>query len=159
MKYHKHIFVFFLLISSVAFSQTTFNNIDTLFTKNFNTVNLKDSSLYLKVLNQSAIFKGKTVKSKSDSLLILKPFTDAYSDLIESLTEMTLSPDFTVEYSNYECLNKKLILANAEGKTPLHVNLIINNSFTVKMLFWVMANKGVYSIDTPMIPMFVESKE
>ena len=159
MKYHKHIFVFFLLISSVAFSQTTFNNIDTLFTKNFNTVNLKDSSLYLKVLNQSAIFKGKTVKSKSDSLLILKPFTDAYSDLIESLTEMTLSPDFTIEYSNYECLNKKLILDNAEGKTPLHVNLIINNSFTVKMLFWVMTDKGVYSIDTPMIPMFVESKE
>lgn len=159
MKYHKYIFVSFLLISSVAFSQTTFNNIDTLFTKNFNAVNLKDSSLYLKVLNQSAIFKGKTVKSKSDSLLILKPFTDAYSDLIESLAEMTLSPDFTVEYSNYECLNEKLILTNAEGKTPIHVNLIINNTFTVKMLFWVMANKGVYSIDTPMIPMFVESKE
>ena len=36
--------------------------------------------------------------------------------------------------------------------------LIINNSFTVKMLFWVMTDKGVYSIDTPMIPMFVESK-
>lgn len=159
MKYHKHIFVFFLFISSFAFSQTTFNNIDTLFTKNFNTVNLKDSSLYLKVLNQSVIFKDKNAKNKSDSLLVLKPFTDAYSDLIESLTEMTLSPDFTIEYSNYECLNKKLILANAEGKTPLHVNLIINNSFTVKMLFWVMADKGVYSIDTPMILMFVESKE
>ncbi len=159
MKFHKYIFVSFLLISSIAFSQPTFTNIDTLFTKNFNTISLKDSSLYLKVLNQSAIFNGKPVKNKSDSLLILKPFTDAYSDLIESLTEMTLSPDFTVEYSNYECLNKKLILANAEGKTPIHVNLIINNSFTVKMLFWVTAYKGVYSIETPMIPMFIESKE
>ncbi len=159
MKFHKYIFVIFILISSIAFSQPTFNNIDTLFTKNFNTVSLKDSSLYLKVLNQSAIFNGKNPKNKLDSLLILKPFTDAYSDLIESLTEMTLSPEFIVEYSNYECLNKKLILANAEGKTPIHVNLIINNSFTVKMLFWVTANKGVYSIETPMIPMFVESKE
>jgi hypothetical protein len=72
---------------------------------------------------------------------------------------MSLSPDFIVEYSNYECLNKKLILANADGKTPIHVNLIINNSFTVKMLFWVTANKGKYSIETPMIPMFVENKE
>jgi hypothetical protein len=159
MKFHKYIFVIFILISSIAFSQPTFNNIDTLFTKNFNTVSLKDSSLYLKVLNQSAIFNEKNPKNKLDSLLILKPFTDAYSDLIESLTEMTLSPEFIVEYSNYECLNKKLILANAEGKTPIHVNLIINNSFTVKMLFWVTANKGVYSIETPMIPMFVESKE
>ena len=159
MKFHKYIFVSFIFISFVSFSQPTFNNIDTLFSKNFNTVALKDSSQYLKVLNHSAIFKGKSAKNKSDSLLILKPFTDAYSDLIESLTEMTLSPDFTVEYSNYECLNKKIILANAEDKTPIHVNLIINNSFTVKMLFWVTAYKGVYSIETPMIPMFVESKE
>jgi hypothetical protein len=159
MKFHKYIFVSFILISFIAFSQPTFTNIDTLFTRNFKTVSLKDSTLYLKILNQSAIFKGKTAKYKSDSLLILKPFTDAYSDLIESLTEMTLSPDFTVEYYNYECLNSKLILGNAEGKTPIHVNLIINNSFTVKMLFWVTANKGKYSIETPMIPIFVESKE
>lgn len=159
MKYHKHILVFFIFISSLAFTQTNFTNIDTLFTKNFNAVNLKDSSLYLKVINQSAIFKDKNAKNKTDSLHLLKPFTDAFSDLIESLTEMTLSTDFTVEYSNYECLNKKLILANSEGKTPLHVNLIINNSFTVKMLFWVTAHKGTYSIETPMAPMFVESKE
>ncbi|MBI3518688.1 MAG: hypothetical protein HY062_04960 [Bacteroidetes bacterium] len=159
MKLSNYILVCLITVSSVAFSQPSFTNIDTLLAKNIRAVNLNDSVYYLSLLNQPAIFKGKTAKTTFDSLVVLKPFTDAFSDLIESLKEMTLSPDFTVAYSDYECIDGKKLRPDAKGKTPLHVNLIINDTMLLKMLFWVNINKGLYSIETPMVPMFLESKE
>lgn len=159
MKFHKYIFISFILISSIAFPQPTFNNIDTLLSKNFEAVNLKDSTLYLTLLNKQAIYKGKTPKNKVDSLAIIQPFIDAYLDFIVSVTEMAQSNDFNIIYSDYKCLNNNVDISSSIGKIPIHVNLIVNNTFSVKMLYWVTCNNGIFSIESPMVPMFVESKE
>jgi hypothetical protein len=159
MKYHKYIFVSFFLISSISFSQPTFTNLDSLLSKNFQAVNLKDSTYYLSILNTSAIFKDKKVITKSDSLMILKPYTDSFRDLINELSDMTASTDFTVTYLDFENVNKRMNIFNVSGKIPLNVNMIINNQFTLKMPFSVYAFDGKFSIQYPMTVMFADGKE
>ena len=150
----KYIFVFLVLISNYCFSQS-FLNLDSLFTKNYDAVNRRDSIYYLALINQSTILKN--AKTKTDSLTILKPFTDAFRDIIDELTEMTMSPDFTVAYSNYEFRNKN-VSKEKEGRLALYVNLVVNDSFTIKMPISIDAHKGLYTIESPMLVMVVESK-
>lgn len=157
MKLYKYIIIFFVFISTQFFSQTTFSNIDTLLTKTFNSVSLKDSSQYLAFVDQSAIFKDKKVRTKSDSLAILKPYIESYRDLFESFEEMTASPDFIVSYSEYSIANKKPLDVTFKGKILLHVKLIVNDNFTVTVPFMLTADKGIYSTDSPLMAMFVEN--
>ncbi len=152
----KYIFVFLFISSTNCFSQTTFSNLDSLLTKNFESVNRKDSIYYLSLINQHAIFKDKKERTKADFLIILTPFFKAFSELIATLTDMTGNSDFTIRYLDYECKNKVII--NTNGKIPLHVNAVVNNSFTLKFPFVVYVNNGLYSIKDPMMVMFVESK-
>ena len=153
----KYIIVFLVLTSASCFSQTTFNNLDSLFTKNFDAVNKRDSVYYLSLLNQSLVFKDKSAKNKADSLVILNPFTESFNLLIASLSDMTTDPDFTVSFLNYELKNKKT--ASSNGKIPLHVNILVNNTFTLKLPFVVYVTNGTYSIVDPMMVMFVDTKD
>ena len=70
----KHILIFTVLTSFSCFSQTVFGNLDSLLTKNFESVNKRDSIYYLSLINQQFIFKNKNLKSKYDSLHIIKQF-------------------------------------------------------------------------------------
>ena len=154
----KYIFVFLVLTSASCFSQTTFTNLDSLFTRSFDAVNKRDSIYYLMLVNQMAVFKEKKVKTTSDSLMALKPFTEAFRDLIDELAEMTTSADFTVKYLSSELRNKTMVLPT-KGKLPMHVNLVVNDNFVVKMPIVIFINSGQYSIEYPMTVMFAESKE
>ncbi|MBC7693828.1 MAG: hypothetical protein H7141_00125 [Burkholderiales bacterium] len=159
MKFRNYIFVFFIIISSISFSQPVFSNIDSLLKKNTDALNKRDSVYYLSLLNYSAIFKGKVNLTKNDSLLVLRPFTESFFETIESLKEFGLSPDVTVIYSGYECVFKKTDISKVNGKVHLKVSLILNDSFVVNMLFEVVANNGHYSIESPMKDMFIDEKE
>ncbi|MDF2452157.1 MAG: hypothetical protein K0S26_1661 [Bacteroidota bacterium] len=159
MKYRNHILIFFIFLASVSFSQPTFSNIDSLLTKNFRAVSQKDSSYYVSLLNQNEIFKNKNAKTKSDSLVILKPFTDAFFNTIESFKELVLSPDVTVVYSGYECFSKKTDISKAVGKVRLKVDLVLNDSFSIKFVMDVTANHGTYSLDSPLLFMYIGEAE
>ena len=149
----KYIVVFLVLTSISCFSQS-FSNLDSLLIKNYEAVNKRDSIYYLSLINQTAIYKN--AKTKADSLAIIKPFLKAFHDVIDELTEMAMTSDFTVTYSNYEYRNKN---NTKEGRLMLHVNLIINDSFTVKMPFSINAQDGRYTIESPMLVMVVDNKE
>jgi hypothetical protein len=152
-----YIIVFLVLTYTSFFSQTTFSNLDSLLNKNFQSVNNRDVVSYLSVINQKAIFDSKKIEKKSDSLLILQPFTDAFQDLIDNLTDMTSSADFTVEYLDYQLLNKSQKLPE-NGTIRLHANMIINNTFSVKMPMTIVVKNDQYSIESPMSVMFLEEK-
>ncbi|MDF2449609.1 MAG: hypothetical protein K0R26_2113 [Bacteroidota bacterium] len=140
-------------------SQTTFNNLDSLLTKNFKAVGERDSVYYLSLLNQQEIFRNKVVKTKADSLLILKPFTDAFIETHESLKELVLTPDLSVVYSGYESFAKKTDVSTAVGKVRLIVDLVLNDSFVLKFVMDITANKGIYSLDSPLLFMYVGEGE
>lgn len=154
----KYIFVFLVLTSTSCFSQITFTNLDSLFTKSFDAVNKRDSVYYLSLVNQTAVFKDKKAKTRSDSAIVLKPFTEAFADLIDELMEMAASPDFVVTYQNYELRNKTMVIP-AKGKLPLHVNIVVNDNFVVKMPIVIFKDNDQYFIESPMTVMFAESKE
>lgn len=154
----KYIFVFLVLTSISCFSQTTFTNLDSLFIKSFDAVNKRDSVYYLSLVNQTAVFKDKKAKIRSDSTMVLKPFTEAFADLIDELMEMAASPDFVVSYQNYELRNKTMVIP-VKGKLPLHVNIVVNDNFVVKMPIVIFKDNDKYSIESPMTVMFAESKE
>ncbi len=158
MRYRKYIVVFFIFFSLITFSQPFFTSIDSLLIKNFRAVNLRDSVAYMKLVNQTSLFRNKKNSSGQDSLLLLKPFTNAFSDLIASLADMTLNPDVVVSYSRFELMNQK-DTAQKNGKIRMHVELIINNTFAIKMPFIATVSNGQYCIDTPMMVMFLEQKE
>jgi len=137
-------------------AQPIFNNIDSLLTKNFEAVNLDDSVYYVSLLNKPAIYKNKNLKNKSDSLKILKPFTDAFSDMIDELRDFAGSSDAEVKYESYTSHNTKEYDAKVTGKIMLQVSLLINNTFTVKVPFMIMGYNGTYTIENPMMVMFAE---
>ncbi|MES2762118.1 MAG: hypothetical protein V4677_07925 [Bacteroidota bacterium] len=153
----KYIIVFLVLISSSCFSQTTYNNLDSLLSENFQTVNNRDSVAYLSLINQSAVFTGKKAITRMDSLLILQPFKDAFQDMIDNLADMTSGSDFTVKYANYELINRNSKLPE-NGTIRLHVTLIVNNTFSIKMPMAIAVKNSIYSIESPMTVMFLEEK-
>jgi hypothetical protein len=154
----KYIFVFLVLVSSSSFSQTTFSNLDSLLSKNFQAINNRDSVSYLSLINQSAVFSGKKVKSKSDSLMVLQPFKDAFRDLMDNLADMTSGADFTVKYADYEFIHKGARLPE-NGTVRIHANMIVNNTFSLKMPMAIVIRNGQFSIESPMTVMFLESKD
>lgn len=152
----KYIIVFLVLISFSSFSQFLFNNLDSLLTKQYNALNQRDSVYYLSLINQPAVFIN--AKTKADSLTILKPFTEAFNDVIDELAEMAMNPNFTVAYAGYEFRNKNESKGK-EGRLPLHVKLIINDSFMIKMPVFINTHKELYAIESPLLVMIVDSKE
>lgn len=155
MKRSKYIFILWCF-SSTLFSQSAFKNIDTLLTRNFESVNLKNEMTYLTLINKEAVFKGKTAKTKADSSAVLKPFSDAFEDMVKELTDFAGINEIEVKYENYEPLNTNYYNSKVTGKIIVNVNLVINNTFTVKAPFAIMADKGTYTIEHPMMVMFAE---
>lgn len=149
----KYIVVFIVLTSISCFSQS-FSNLDSLLIKNFDALNRRDSTYYLSLINQVSIYKN--AKTKTDSLTIIKPFLEAFHNVIGEFTEMAMNADFTVAYSNFELRNKK---DAKDGRLMLHVNLVINDSFSVKMPFAINVYNGHYSIESPMLVMVVDNNE
>jgi hypothetical protein len=159
MTFRNYIFAFCVTVCSVSFSQPTFSNLDSLLTKTFRAVNLKDTVYYYSLLNQDEIFKNKNTATKSDSLLILKPFKDAFLNTIESFKELVLMPDVTVTYAGHESLFKKTDPAKSVGKVRLKVDLVLNDSFMLKFVMDVNANNGTYYLDSPLLFMYIADSE
>ena len=151
----KYIVVFLVFTSTISFSQS-FSNLDSLLTKQYDALNRRDSVYYLSLINQPTVFKN--AKTKTDSITILKSYAEAFNDVIDELTEMAMTPDFTVAYAGYEFRNKNMS-KEKEGRLPLHVKLIINDSFTITMPVSIDAHKEQYTIESPLLVMIVDSKE
>lgn len=150
----KIILFLFCLINLVSFSQKSFTNIDSLLYKNFKTVNSRDTSAYISLINKTAVFKDKKAKSKKDSLIVLKPFKVNYKTVIEKLAEMVGDKKFTVSYLGYETINQQPISAMRKGKIIIRVKLLVNSTIKVNMPFVVVKNEDIYTIETPMIVLF-----
>src|ERR1700752_3061899 len=129
MKLRNYIIAFLLLIGSFCFSQTTFKNIDTLLFKVFESINLNDSSKYIKVVNQNALFSEKKVFTQKDSLTILKPYYEAYTDFRESISDMVTSNEFTISYVEFSNPLKKSLDVSVNRRVLLHVMLAVNETF------------------------------
>ncbi|MES2131408.1 MAG: hypothetical protein V4506_03605 [Bacteroidota bacterium] len=157
MKWYKYSFLVCCFISSASFAQPTFNSIDTLLAKNFEAVNLEDSVYYISLLNHSAIYKGKNAKNKADSLKVLKPFSEAFFDMMDELTDFAGNDDIEVKYESYKSHNTKEHDAKITGKIMLQVNLLINNTFTVTVPFMITGYNGKYAIENPMMVMFADN--
>ena len=155
MERFKYIIVFLALTSIPCFSQS-FSNLDSLLIKNYEAVNKRDTVYYLSLINKTSIYKN--AKTKADSLAIINPFKEAFRDIIDEFTELSMSPDYTVAYAGYEIRNKSKSV-ETEGRLALHVNLIINDSFSIKMPVFIDCHSGLYSIQSPMLVMVVDSKE
>lgn len=148
--------VLFCLLAFASPAQPTFKSIDTLLMKNFEAVSLLDSSYYLSLLNFPAISKGKKLKDASDTLKLVKPFTDAFSQMSAELRDVAGNDDIEVKYESYTSSNTAYYDSKATGKLLLQVSLLINNTFTVKVPFFVMAHQGIFTIEQPMMVMFAE---
>lgn len=159
MKYLNYIVVLFITLTSVAFSQPTFSSIDTLLTKNFRAVNQNDYAYYLTLLNQNEIFKNKNAKTKADSLLVLKPFNEAFFNSVESFKELVLTPEVNVANAGYEGFFKSTDLSQSNGKVRLKVHLVLNDSFMLKFVIDVTANNGIYYMDSPLYFMYIVEEE
>lgn len=137
-------------------AQPTFKSIDSLLIKNFEAVSLKDSSYYMSLLNIPAIVRDTKLKTKSDTVKLLKPFTDAFFDMVAELREFAGTDDIEVKYESYTSSNTAYYDTKVKGKIMIQVSLLINNTFTVKVPFFVMGNEGIYTIEQPMMVMFAE---
>ncbi len=146
-------------VNSFSFAQLTFASIDTLLAKNFEAVNMEDSTYYFSLLNTPAIYKGKKLKNKSDSLRVLAPFSEAFFEMIDELTEFAGNDDITVKVESYKSHNTKAFDAKVTGKLLVDVNLLINDTFTITVPFIINAYNGVYAIENPMMVMFEDKEE
>lgn len=157
MKFRYNIIAFLLLIGSLSFSQTSFKNIDTLLFKVFESVNLNDSSKYINLVNQQALFSEKKVHTAKDSLAILTPFYDFYSDFRTSLSDLASSNEFTVTYLEFVNPLKKPITSGYNGKVMLHVKLVVNETFAITVPFKLTIREGQYFTEDPLVALFLEN--
>lgn len=149
-------FILLCLMASASRAQQTFHSIDTLLMKNFEAVGQKDSAYYVSLLNLKKIMPAKGIKSRSDSLKVLKPFTDAFFEMAAELREFAGSDDIEVKYESYTSTNTAYYDTRVKGKIMAQVSLLINNTFTVKVPFMIAADNGTYTIEHPMMVMFSE---
>lgn len=156
MKPAKYSLILFCVWASMSYAQPTFRSIDTLLMKNFEAVNLKDSVYYISLLNMPVLSKGKNMKHKSDSLKVVKPFMGSFSDMIRELRDFGGTDDIELKYESYKSSNTAEYDAKVHGKILLQVNLLINNTFTVTVPFFIMGYNGTYAIEQPMMVMFAE---
>lgn len=157
MRLRNYITFCMLFTSTFGFSQTTFKNIDSLLLMVFETVNLNDSSKYIQVVNEPALFSEKRMYTPKDSSVILKPFYESYADFRESISDMAGSNDFSVKYLEFSNPLKKQLNESFHGKLLLHVKLVINETFAVTVPFKLTARNGIYSSEDPLAAMFLEN--
>ncbi len=146
---HK-ILIFLCFISARSFSQPTFTSIDSLLSKTYSAVNLKDSAMYVSLLNMPQLYADKKCKSKTDSLIVLKSFTTTFKNVINELEEISGTSDFTVVVESFEYIHKIKINTQQREKIYVNVKLLINNLFTLKKLYVVNTFQNKYTIETPM---------
>ena len=146
---HK-ILIFLCFISAPSFSQPTFTSIDSLLSKTYSAVNLKDSAMYVSLLNMPQLYADKKCKSKTDSLIVLKSFTTKFKNVINELEEISGTSDFTVVLESFEYIHKIKINTQQREKIYVNVKLLINNLFTLKKLYVVNTFQNTYTIETPL---------
>lgn len=156
MRYALYSLIAICLITAKTHAQPAFRNMDSLLTKNFEAVSLRDSAYYLSMLNLEAILPAKKLRTRNDSLKFLRPFTEAFTQMSAELREFAGSEEMEVKYESYTSSNTAYYDAHSTGKLLLQVSLLINNTFTVKVPFFVMANQGRFTIEQPMLVMFAE---
>lgn len=157
MTFRNLIFIYFLFLGSLIFSQTSYNNIDTLLFKVFETVNLKDSSKYISVINTKGVFTEKKIYSKQDSLIRYQPFYESYSDFVSSIAEMAGSENFTIRYLEFSNPSQKNTETSFSGKILLHVKLLVNDSFVITCPFTLTCHNGTYTSENNLMTMFLEN--
>lgn len=157
MKFRNLIVAIFLFLSSISFSQTSFSSIDSLLFKVFETLNLNDSSKYISLVNQKALFSDKKVYSKKDSLMIMQPFYDSYSNFRASIDDMVSGNDFTIGYLEFKTTSGKEIDNSVKGKISLKVKLVVNETFSITCPFIVNVGKDGFTSENPLMPMFLEN--
>ena len=145
--------IFLCLLSARSFSQPTFITIDSLLSKTYSAVNLKDSGMYVSLLNQPRIFSTKHLKTKTDSIAILKPFTSVFAQLVSELAEISGTSDFTVGLVSYELFTNPNF--KADDKVKVQVTLLINANFTVKMALMIHKHDGYYALENPLLVGFL----
>jgi hypothetical protein len=147
---HK-LFIFVCLLSARSFSQPTFTSIDSLLSKTYSAVNLKDSAMYVSLLNMPQLYADKKCKSKTDSLIVLKTFTTSFKNVINELEEVSGTSDFTVVLESFEYMHQRKINTQQHEKIYVNVKLLVNNKFTLKKLFVVNTFQNTYTIETPLL--------
>jgi len=155
MKSIKNIAIVLILLTFKSQAQQVFTSIDTLFTKTYKTINDKDSTAYMSLFNWQAIYKDKKCKNKNDSLVLIKPFCDSYSQLVAELTDVAGTTDFTVNYDSYDNLHKIEVASTKQQLIRLYPKLIINNTFSVKKAFNIQSKNGSYTIESPLLVGFL----
>jgi hypothetical protein len=145
------LFIFLCLLSARSFSQPTFTSIDSLLSKTYSAVNLKDSAMYVSLLNMPQLYADKKCKSKTDSLIVLKTFTTSFKNVINELEEVSGTSDFTVVLESFENMHQRKIDVRQREKIYVNVKLLINNKFTLKKLFVVNTFQNTYTIETPLL--------
>ena len=151
MKHSKHIFIFFSLISIKTFSQSTFSSLDILFNKTISAVNQKDSAMYISLLHFPSIFNEKKIYTKNDSITLLKPFKEAFSQLISELIAIDNKKEYVVKYDSSEILGLKNIDPKVNEKLFVQVKLSLNVSQKLKMIFFVSTYQGQYFMEKPIM--------
>ncbi len=144
------LFIFLYFISARSFSQPTFASIDSLLSKTYLAVNLKDSAMYVSLLNMPQLYGDKKCKSKTDSLSVLKTFTTSFKNVINELEEVSETSDFTVVLESFEYMHQRKKDVQQREKIYVNVKLLVNNKFTLKKLFVVNAFQNTYTIETPL---------
>ncbi len=157
MQFSKLLFIIFIFWAHSLISQKMFSSIDTLLFKTFKTVNDDDTIAYLSFVNLPYIFKDKNLQIKKDSILALKPFTEAFTEILDELKELAAGDEINIKYDSYDPLNSREFNATVTGKILVHVKLIVNNTFTVKIPFSIAAYNGLYTIESPFMIMFVDN--
>ena len=151
MKHSKHIFIFFSLISIKTFSQSTFSSLDILFNKTISAVNQKDSAMYISLLHLPSIFSEKKNYTKTDSLTLLKPYKEAFSQLVTELIAIDNKKEYIVKYDSSEVLGNKNINPKVNEKLIVQVKLSVNVTHKVKLIFFISTYQGQYFMEKPIM--------
>ncbi len=154
MNWFRFILIILCFVQLNCFAQKTYSNLDSLLRKNYKTLSKRDTSSYISLINKAIIFNNKKIKSKSDSLINIKPFKVAFKKVIEEIGEMVGDKKFTISYLEYETINKQPLNNLSQGKIIIHVKLLVNSKFVINMPFVVVKTNNIYTIDDPMMVLF-----
>ncbi len=155
----KLIFLFFIVINSNLFSQATNTNLDSLFTSVFKIVNQRDTNLYVSQINLNECFATYNVKSKTDSLKKINDIKQSFNILLNEFADMAFNNEPKIEYNTCEVIGFKDFVNLKNGKYRVHIAVLLNNQFIVKMPVYVLKQSNGFTIIDAIIPMFVIEKE
>lgn len=155
MKFRNYILIVFLFHSHFFYSQKSYSSIDTLLSKVFQAVNLRDSNLYASRINLTHYFISKKIKSKTDSINLMLEVTNDFKSLIEDFIDMTGNPETKIAFNDYQILSSQNASTLKDGLIRLHVGVLLNNQMIVKMRIVVAKKDNSYSLENPLVSMFL----